>query len=196
MMLTTMAQAAPSKTILFFGDSITAGYGLDVEQAFPALIQKKIDAKKLPYTVVNAGLSGDTTAAGEQRLRWVLRQPADVMVLALGANDGLRGLPVKTMQDNLTKMIRFAREKNPQMKIILAGMRMPPNYGNEYARDFAAVFPKVAQENNVVLIPFLLEGVGGVANLNFPDRIHPTAQGQMRIAETVWKTLEPLLKKS
>ncbi len=181
------------QTILFFGDSITAGYGLDIKEAYPALIQKKIDALKLPYRVINAGLSGDTTAAGERRLRWVLRQKVDVFVLALGANDGLRGIPTETTKENLQKMIDFAKSHNANMKILLAGMQMPPNYGKTFTTQFVEIFPALADKNNVVLIPFLLKNVGGIQKLNLPDRIHPTAEGHAIIANTVWEKLKPLL---
>ncbi len=188
--------AAPErnmKTILFFGDSITIGYGLEASQAYPALVQEKIEAAKLPYRVVNAGLSGDTTAAGVERLRWTLKRKADVLVLALGANDGLRGIPPQTAKENLRKMIRLAREKNPDTVIVLAGMKMPPNYGTAYTEGFAKIYPQLAKEENVRLVPFLLDGVGGVDKFNLPDRIHPNAEGQALIAETVWKALKPVL---
>jgi len=182
------------KAILFFGDSLTAGYGLAPEQSYPALVQNKIDAAKLPFNVVNAGLSGDTTSAAVGRLRWVMRQKVDLVVLALGSNDGLRGIPPETTAKNLQTMIDFVRSKDPGIRIVLAGMKMPPNYGATYTRQFAEVFPTLAKKNKTPLIPFLLEGVGGVPELNLPDRVHPTAKGHTRIAETVWKVLSPILK--
>ncbi len=188
------SSGAESKVILFFGDSVTYGYGVEPSQAYPVLIQKKIDELKWPYRCVNAGLSGDTTSAGIERLRWTLRQKPDVLILALGGNDGLRGIPAKTIQANLETMIDIAREKNPKVKILLAGMQMPPNYGGDYTKQFQAVYPAVAKKKKVQLIPFLLEKVGGIPEMNLPDRIHPTAKGHIIIAETVWKTLRPVLQ--
>ncbi len=184
------------KRLVILGDSITAGHGLDPQEAYPALLQKKIDAAALPYTITNAGVSGDTTAGGLRRINWALgQQGADVLIVALGGNDGLRGVsPVETSA-NLSGIIDKAREKNPEMKILIAGMRMPDNFGVEFTTSFQAVFPKVAADKDVVLIPFLLDGVGGDAKLNQPDRIHPTAEGQKKVAETVWKVLESQLVK-
>jgi acyl-CoA thioesterase I len=185
------------KTIVFFGDSITAGYGLeDTSLAFPARIQKKIDEAKLPYHVVNAGLSGDTTAGGLRRIDWVLKQPIDVFVLELGGNDGLRGLSPVAAQQNLQTIINKVRVKNPNAKIVLTGMYMPTSMGEEYTKAFAAIFPKLAEQNSVTFVPFLLENVGGVSSLNQPDQIHPNAEGHAIIAETIWKQLKPLLANS
>lgn len=182
------------KAILFFGDSLTAGYGLeDPALAFPGLIQKRIDAEKLPYRVINAGLSGETTAGGLRRLDWILKQPVEIFVLELGGNDGLRGLPPKEAQANLQAIIENVRAKNPAVQIILTGMVMPPSMGADYTRAFAAIYPALAEKNHLTLIPFLLEGVGGVSRLNQADLIHPNSQGHAIIAETVWKTLRPLL---
>lgn len=200
-MLGVIVRAAPGtkagnpKTIVFLGDSLTAGYGLDdhVTTAFPGLIQKKIDDAGLPYRVVNAGISGDTTAGGLRRIDWLLRQPIDVFVLELGGNDGLRGLPVATMKSNLQGIIDRVRAKNPHVKVVIAGMQMPPTMGG-YAAQFARVFPDLAKENNATLIPFLLEGVGGIPEMNLPDGIHPTAEGHQRVAETIWQYLEPVLR--
>lgn len=192
--VTTALAEKKIKNILFFGDSITAGYGIQADQAYPALVQKKIDSLGLNFRVINAGLSGDTTAAGEQRLRWSLRQKADVLVLALGGNDGLRGIPVETTQTYLQRMIDYAKKKQPGIIIVLAGIKMPPNYGADYAEQFSAIYPALAKKNKIPLIPFLLEGVGGIEKMNLPDRIHPTAAGHVLIAETVWKTLRPVLK--
>lgn len=188
-------QAADTRmNILFFGDSLTAGYGLeDPALAFPGLIQSRIDAEKLPYRVVNAGLSGETTAGGLRRLDWVLKQPVDIFVLELGGNDGLRGLPPKVAESNLQAMIEKVRAKNPEVKIILTGMLMPSSMGADYTRSFAEIFPALAEKNKLTFIPFLLEGVGGVSRFNQPDQIHPNARGHAIIAETVWKTLRPLL---
>ncbi len=180
--------------IMFYGTSLTAGLGLEQEQAYPALIQKKIDSLDLPYQVVNAGLSGETTAGGRSRLDWVLNQDVDVFVLELGANDGLRGVPVEESKRNLQAIIDAVKENNPDVKIIIAGMQMPPNFGREYTQNFSNMFPELAEENDALLIPFLLENVGGVPELNQRDGIHPTAEGQRIMAETVWNVLEPELQ--
>lgn len=192
-MFVTTTNAAEKKTILFFGDSLTFGYGVDSSAAYPTLIQKRIDGLGLPYRTINGGVSGDTTSAGIERLRWMLRQPPDVLFLALGANDGLRGIPPAAVQTNLEQMIDIAREKNPSIKIILAGMMMPANYGTEYTKRFSAIFPAIAKKKNVALVPFLLDKVAGINNLNLPDRIHPNAKGYEIVAETVWITLKPVL---
>jgi acyl-CoA thioesterase-1 len=185
--------AAETKTMLFFGDSLTAGYGLDPEEAFPALIQRKLDASGRAWRVVNAGLSGETTAGGLRRLDWILRQPVDIFIIELGGNDGLRGIDPKTSRANLETMIQRIRQRYPGVKVILAGMQMPTNMGAEYTREFAAMYPDLAQKHPVTLIPFLLEGVGGIPEMNLPDGIHPTAEGHKRVAETVWRALQPLL---
>lgn len=179
--------------ILFFGNSLTAGLGLEPEEAFPALIQDRIDSLGLDYEVVNAGLSGETTAGGRNRIDWVLNQDVDVFVLELGANDGLRGVPVEESRRNLQAIINTVREKNPETEIILAGMQMPPNMGQEYTTDFRNMFPELAEENDIHLIPFLLEDVGGIPELNQGDGIHPTAEGQKILAENVWEVLGPVL---
>jgi acyl-CoA thioesterase I len=180
--------------IVILGDSITAGYGLDPEQAYPALLQQKINAAGLPFTVVNAGVSGDTTAGGLRRLDWTLRSEADVLVVALGGNDGLRGIAPKQTEENLAAIIRKARAKFPGIKVIVAGMEMPANMGSDFVAQFRAVFPRVAEAGGAALVPFLLEGVGGVTALNQPDLIHPTAGGQKRIAENVWEVLRKTLE--
>ena len=185
--------AAAPKTVVFFGDSLTAGYGVEPDEAYPALIQGKIEEAGLAWRVVNAGLSGETTAGGLRRLDWVLRQPVDVFVLELGGNDGLRGIPPGTTRSNLSAMITRIRERHPDVTVVLAGMQMPTNMGPDYTQQFAAVFPEVARETGAVLIPFLLEGVGGVPSLNLPDGVHPTPEGHAIVAETVWRTLRPLL---
>ena len=188
------ALAAETKTIVFFGDSITAGYGLDSpDSAYPAVIQKKIDAAGLPWRCVNAGLSGETTAGGLRRLDWILRQPVDIFVIELGGNDGLRGIPVETSRSNLQAMIERIHAKDPRVKVVLAGMMLPTNLGADYTHQFAAIYPALAQANHVTLIPFLLDGVGGVTSLNQADSIHPTAEGHQIVAETVWQVLKPLL---
>ena len=180
----------PAKTILFFGNSLTAGYGLQTSEAFPALIQKKIDSMQLPYKVVNAGVSGETTAAGNSRIDWILKQPVDVFVLELGANDGLRGIPVAETQRNLQSIIDKVKSRYPQAKLVMAGMQVPPNMGQQYAAGFREVFSELAKKNDMALIPFLLEGVGGEMRLNQQDGIHPTAEGHAVVAENVWQVLK------
>ncbi len=185
---------AKSKTIVFFGNSLTAGYGLaSTAEAFPAIIQSKIDSAKLPYTVVNAGVSGETTAGGASRIGWILQQPVDVFVLELGANDGLRGIPVNETKQNLQTIIDSVKGKYPSAKLVLAGMQIPPNMGQTYATGFKNIFPELATENKMNLIPFLLEGVGGEAKLNQQDGIHPTAEGARIVAQNVWNVLQPIL---
>ncbi|MGB3586059.1 MAG: arylesterase [Tunicatimonas sp.] len=182
-------------TILFFGNSLTAGYGLDPSEAFSSIIQKRLDSLNLDYQVVNAGLSGETTASGNTRLNWVLeQQPIDIFVLELGANDGLRGISTEETQRNLNAMIDKVQETYPEAEIILSGMLVPPNMGAGYAADFQKIFPKVADNQEVALIPFLLEDVAGEPELNLPDGIHPTAKGHQIVANTVWEVLYPLLE--
>jgi acyl-CoA thioesterase-1 len=189
------ALAAEPKTILIFGDSLTAGLGLDdpSTQAYPALLQKKIAAAGLPYRVVNGGLSGETTAAGLRRIDWMLRERVDVFVLALGGNDGLRGIPPPVTRANLGGILEKVRAKYPDAKLVVAGMQMPPNLGPDYLAAYRAVFPEVAKGTGATLIPFLLEGVGGVPEFNQHDGIHPTVKGHTQVAETVWRALRPLL---
>lgn len=189
------AVAAEPKRILVVGDSIAAGYGLDPDEAFPMLIEEKIRKAGLNYTVVNAGVSGDTTAGGLRRISWLMRQPIDVLVLELGGNDGLRGIAPEETEKNLAGIIDKVREKFPEAVIVIAGMQMPENMGTEYTTKFREVFHRVAKEKSAALIPFLLEGVGGNAELNQADRIHPTAEGHRVIARTAWKILKPLLEK-
>lgn len=188
------AVSTDQPAVLCLGNSITAGYGLDLEQAFPALLQKKIDARGWRFRVINAGQSGDTSAGGLGRIDWLLKNRVDVLVLELGGNDGLRGLPVETTRKNLQAIIDRVRAKYPEAKIILAGMKVPPNMGRDYGRNFEAMFRDLAAKNNASLIPFVLEGVGGVRELNLPDGIHPTAKGQEIVANNVWKALEPALR--
>lgn len=185
--------ATPSnkKIILFFGDSLTAGYGLDDQsEAFPGVIQRKIDSLKLPYAVINAGVSGETTAGGLGRIDWMLKQKVDVFVLELGANDGLRGIPVSATTNNLQAIIDKVKAKYPDAKLVLAGMQVPPSMGKDYLTSFKALFPKLAEKNKVALVPFLLAGVGGDPKLNQPDGIHPTAEGAKIVADNVWKVLK------
>lgn len=176
--------------ILFFGDSITAGYGIDEREAFPALIQQRLDSLELPWRVVNAGLSGETSAGGLRRIDWLLQQPVDLLVLELGGNDGLRGVSPMDTRRNLEDIIDRTRAKYSDVRIILAGMQIPPNLGPDYAAAFADVYPSVARSKQVELIPFILEGVGGIADLNLPDGIHPTVEGHKIVAETVWRGLK------
>lgn len=181
------------KNILFFGTSLTAGLGLDPSEAYPALIQNRIDSLKLPYTVINAGLSGETSAAGKERIEWLLKQPVHIFVLELGANDGLRGIQVNETTKNMQFIIDKVKAKYPDAKLVLAGMQVPPNMGNPYASDFKNMFPALAEKNNMVLIPFLLDKVGGVSKLNQADGIHPTAEGDKILAENVWDKLKGIL---
>ncbi|HPI79180.1 MAG TPA: arylesterase [Cyclobacteriaceae bacterium] len=182
------------KTILFFGDSITAGYGLSPEDAFPAHVEAMLVKKGMDVKVVNAGLSGETSAGGLSRIDWVLRQPIDVFILELGANDGLRGLPLGQTRANLQAIIDKVKAKNPKVRIVLAGMMVPPNLGEEYTTEFKEIYPRLARKNNASLIPFLLEGVAGDGQLNLADGIHPNVAGHKIVARTVLKTIEPLLK--
>jgi acyl-CoA thioesterase-1 len=188
-------RAAEPRRIVFFGDSLTAGYGLDdpSTQAFPALVQGRIDEAHLPWRTVNAGLSGETTAGGLRRVDWILRQPVDIFVLALGGNDGLRGIEPAVSAGNLQGIIDRVRAKYPAARIVLAGMQLPPTMGESYARDFQAMYPALAEKNHLVFVPFLLADVGGRAELNQPDGIHPTAEGAARVADTLWRVLQPLL---
>jgi acyl-CoA thioesterase-1 len=187
------APASGEKNIIFFGNSLTAGYGLEPTEAFPALVQQKIDSLKLPYKVINAGLSGETTAGGKNRIDWILKQPVSIFVLELGGNDGLRGIPISETRANLQIIIDRVKAKNPEVKIVLAGMQVPPNMGQKYAQEFQAVFRELADKNSTALIPFILEGVGGIAELNQPDGIHPTAEGNKIVAENVWSVLSGML---
>lgn len=181
---------------LFFGDSLTAGYGLEepAAQSYPALVGARLGAAQLGWKVVNAGLSGETSSGGLRRIDWVLRQPVDVLFLALGANDGLRGIPAGLTESNLAGIIAKVRAKNPAVAVVVAGMKMPSNMG-PYAADFAAVYGKLrAADRSLVLLPFLLEGVAGEAGFNQADAIHPNAAGHRKMADLVWGLLEPLLR--
>jgi acyl-CoA thioesterase-1 len=183
------------KTIVVLGDSLAAGLGVDPAEAFPALLQKKIDALGWNFTVVNAGVSGSTSADGLGGMNWLLKRKVDVLVLELGGNDGLRGIPVASTKTNLQAIVDRVKQRNPRTQIILAGMQMPPNMGEEYNQAFQKIFPDLAAKNGAALIPFLLEGVGGRPGLNQADRIHPTAEGHRIVAENVWKVLQPVLEK-
>jgi len=190
----TVVSKVKAQRILFFGTSLTAGYGLDdVNDAYPALIQNKIDSLHLPYQVVNAGLSGETSAGGKGRIDWLLKQPVDIFVLELGANDGLRGLSVSQTAGNLQDIIDRVKAKYPKARLVMTGMQMPPSMGEKYTADFKNLFSDLAAKNKMVFIPFLLEGVGGIPKLNQKDGIHPTAEGQKILAANVWRELKPLL---
>jgi acyl-CoA thioesterase I len=183
-----------TKTILFFGNSLTAGYGVGADQAFPAIIGRRIDSLHWPYKVINAGLSGETSSGGKSRIGWILRQSVDIFVLELGANDGLRGIPLAGTASNLQAIIDSVKTKYPAAKIVLAGMQIPPSMGATYATAFRQTFLQLAAKNKAALIPFLLQGVGGIPQLNQSDGIHPTEQGHRIVANNVWQVLQPLLK--
>lgn len=194
---TTNSQAptAPKKNILFFGNSLTAAYGLDdVSKGFVSLTQARIDSLGLPYRCINSGLSGETTAGGSQRVDWAIsQQPVDIFVLELGGNDALRGLKPEESIKNLQTIIDKVKAKYPSVKIVLAGMEAPRNMGKDYTTAFHQIYPKLASQNKIPLIPFILEGVGGVAELNQKDGIHPSVEGNLIIVETIWQTLKPIL---
>lgn len=181
------------KVILFFGDSLTAGYGLSPDEAFPTLTGQQLTKNGKNVKIVNAGLSGETSAGGLSRIDWVLRQPIDVFVLELGANDGLRGLPVDQTKKNLQAIIDKVKAKNPAVKVVVVGMMVPPNMGSTYSSQFTAVFPELAKKNKASLMPFLLEGVAGNEKLNQADGIHPNIEGHKIVATNVTKVLMPLL---
>src|SRR5688572_13670102 len=181
--------------ILFLGTSLTAGYGIGAEYAYPALIQKKLNAAGYKLRAVNAGISGETSAGGLRRIDWSLQQPVAVLVLELGANDGLRGLSAAAMRSNLEKIIQRTRERYPNAEVIVAGMEAPPNLGATYTREFRETFRALADKYDAALIPFLLEGVAAQPGLNQDDGIHPNIAGQKRVAETVWKVLEPVIRR-
>jgi acyl-CoA thioesterase-1 len=182
------------QNILFFGNSLTAGYGLDnPEDAFPGLIQQKIDSLGLRYMTINAGLSGETSAGGNARIEWLLKQKIAVFILELGANDGLRGIPVEETEKNLQEIIDKVKNKYPDCKMVLTGMMVPPNMGADYSTRFGEIFPRLARNNNMNFMPFLLDGVAGDAALNQKDGIHPTVEGQRIIADNLWKIIAPLL---
>lgn len=190
---TAPLSAENEQRILFFGDSLTAGLGIDPDLAYPALVQEKIDAAGLNAKVVVGAVSGDTSAGGLRRIDWMLRQPIDIFVLALGANDGLRGVDTAVTESNLQAIIDKVQARYPEAEIIIAGMRLPPSLGKDYTEAFAALYPRLAAHNEATLIPFLLEGVGGRMELNLPDRIHPNPAGHKILAENVWSVLKSLL---
>jgi acyl-CoA thioesterase-1 len=183
---TQVVDSTKIKTILFFGNSLTAGYGIDPEESFAGRIQNRLDSLKKEFRVINGGLSGETTAGGLSRLDWFLEEEPYLFVLELGGNDGLRGIPLTETKKNLLAIVDKVQAKYPNTKIILAGMQIPPNMGQEYTEEFKAIYPAVAKEKNIELIPFLLEGVAGNPDLNLPDGIHPTAEGHRLVMETLW----------
>lgn len=188
------ASASPKKIILYFGDSLTAGYGLeDPTDAYPSVVQLKIDSAKLRYTTVNGGLSGETSAGGLGRIDWQLKQHVDIFILELGANDGLRGIPVKETTKNLQAIIDKVKAKYPEAKLVMLGMQVPPNMGATYATGFKNIFPTLATKNNMTLVPFLLQDVGGVRDLNQSDGIHPNPDGAKILANNVWEVLKSIL---
>ena len=184
-----------AKTIVFFGDSLTAGYGLeDSNDAYPSIIQSKIDSLGLNYKVVNSGVSGETTSGGKSRIGWVLNQEVDVFVLELGANDGLRGITLSETRQNLQVIIDSVKQKFPDSTIILAGMQLPPNLGQDYTTEFRNIFNELAEQNSLAIIPFLLKDVGGIPELNLEDGIHPNEEGQKIVANNVWEVLSKFVK--
>lgn len=188
------AKTESTKRILFFGNSLTAGLGLDDQtEAFPALIQAKIDSLGLGYTCINAGLSGETSAGGKDRIDWLLKDKIDVFVLELGANDGLRGISPDATYQNLNEIVNKVKKAYPDCKLVLTGMMVPPSMGDQYFKDFAAIFPKLAKEQNMTLVPFLLDKVAGIQSLNQGDGVHPTKEGQQILAENVWTHLKTIL---
>ena len=186
--------AADAKSILLMGDSIGSGYGLGGEPSFVALLQQRLDAEDPGWKIINASVSGDTTAGGLRRIAWVLKRPVDVLIIELGGNDGLRGVDPEATRKNLEGIIDRARERQPGIRILLAGMRMPDNMGRDYTEAFQKIFPDVARMKKVGLIPFLLEGVGARPELNQPDLIHPNAAGHRRVAENVWPMLKRMIE--
>ncbi len=195
---TAAAQSTPSpadkRVVLFLGTSLTAGYGLaDPDLAYPGLIEKRIEEAGLPYTVVNAGVSGETSAGALRRLDWLLKQKLDVLVLETGANDALRGQPPEATRSNIDAILRRAEAQSPPPRLVILGMKAPPNMGSTYLRGFDPIYPELARKHGAVLVPFLLEGVAGIPALNQADGIHPTPEGQRKMAELVWRALEPLL---
>jgi acyl-CoA thioesterase-1 len=191
---TSVVTRDAKRAILFAGTSLTAGLGLDPDSAFPQMIQRMIDSAGLAYDVVNAGVSGETSSALLRRLDWLLKQPFDVVVIETGANDGLRGIPIETMRSNIQQIVRRVRAARPSARIVLVQMEAPPNLGNAYTRQFRSVFPEVARQDSVTLLPFLLQDVAGERDLNQADGIHPNYIGERIVARNVWKGLRPLLR--
>jgi acyl-CoA thioesterase I len=193
LLLTAGPAPADDRVIVALGDSLTAGLGVAVDEAYPALLEARLRRAGFAYRVVNAGVSGDTSAGGLRRVDWLLRSRPALVIVALGANDGLRGLPVAALRDNLTAIV--ARLRAGGARVLLVGMRLPPNYGDAYTREFAVSFRDVARRTSVAFVPFLLEGVAGDPALNQADGIHPNAAGQRVVAERLWPSLEPLLQR-
>lgn len=181
------------KTIVFYGNSLTAGYGVNPEESFVGIISNRIDSLGLPYKVINAGVSGETTAGGVSRIDWILKQPIDIFILELGGNDGLRGINPESSYNNLQSIIDQTESKYPEVEIIIAGMMAPPNMGSEFTTKFRNIFPTLAEENDAILIPFLLEDVGGIPSLNLADGIHPNPEGHKIVADNIWRILKDLL---
>ena len=192
---TAIPPASERPRIVFFGNSLTAGYGLDEQYSFPSRIQHKLDSLGYDYQVVNAGLSGETTAGGLNRIDWVMEQPIAVFVLELGGNDVLRGFELGTTRSNLAKILEAVQVKYPEAELVVAGMEAPPNMGESYTTEFRQIYRDLASDFDAALIPFLLQDVGGIPELNLPDRIHPNQEGQVIVAQNVWEVLEPLLEK-
>ncbi|MGJ8592954.1 MAG: arylesterase [Aquaticitalea sp.] len=191
---TTAQTDTSNKTILLFGDSLTAGYGLDdVNDAYPGVLQQTIDSLDLGYTVINSGVSGETTAGGKSRIEWVIKQTPDIFILELGANDGLRGVSISETRSNLQAIIDIVKANSPKTKVVLAGMQLPPNMGQDYTSQFKQLFVEVAKNNDLLFIPFILKDVGGIAELNQNDGIHPNKRGHKILANTVWETIKPLV---
>jgi acyl-CoA thioesterase-1 len=199
---TALASASPAArgraddrpVVLVVGTSLTAGYGVDPDEAFPALVQRRIDGAGLHYRVVNAGVSGETSAGALRRIDWLLRQPVAVLVLETGANDGLRGQDPEATRENIQALFDEVLRRRPPPRLVLVAMEALPNYGEDYRKRFRAIYPELAKANGATLVPFLLEGVAGDQRLNQPDGIHPTAEGHARVAENVWKVLKPILE--
>ena len=188
--LFTLSAIGAEYRILCLGDSLTAGYGVQENEAWPALLQKQVREKSPDAKIVNAGTSGATSAGGLRKLPWLFKKNVDVLIVALGANDGLRGLSTDVLEQNLQKVIDSAKKKNPDIRILIAGMKMPPNMGTEYTGKFEALYPRLAEKNKIELIPFLLDGVAGHAKMNLPDGIHPNPAGHKVICQLVWDVLK------
>lgn len=189
----TSVSAIGTPVVLFFGTSLTAGYGLDPEQAYPSLIEKKAKDEGMPIKVINAGLSGETTAGAVRRIDWVLRTPVDLVVIENGANDALRGLSPDAAKANLERVVAAVRAKQPRAKLVLIQMEAPPNFGVTYTRSFRLIYADVAKKENIPLLPFLLDGVAGIPRLNQPDGIHPNLSGERIVADNVWRALKPII---
>ena len=187
-------ETVDKKNIVFFGNSLTAAYGLSPEQGFAGLIAHKLDSLDMPFEVVNAGISGETTAGGLARIDWILKQPVHVFILELGGNDGLRGIDPKSTYDNLSSIVEKVKEAYPEAEVLITGMEAPPNMGDDYTQAFRAVFPRISEEKNIALMPFLLDGVAGDPDLNLPDGLHPNPSGHRIVANNLFTYLEPLLK--